>query len=64
MSNVTRNYNESIERQISRFRRVVLRSGKLKQVRASRYFKSQPSKLMMRAKAQYRTQKREEIMEG
>ena len=64
MAKVTRSHNESIERQISRFRRVVLRSGKLKQVRTSRYFQSKPSKIMMRAKAQYRTQKREEKIEG
>jgi ribosomal protein S21 len=60
MSKITQNRNESVERMISRFRRVVLRSGHLKQIRRSRYFKKDPSQGMAREKAQFREFRREQ----
>lgn len=60
MSNITQNRNESVERMISRFRRVVLRSGHLKQIRRSRYFKKDASQGMAREKAQFREFRREQ----
>jgi len=64
MAKVKRQNNESIERQISRFRRVVLRSGKLKQVRSKRYFKKALSGFLMKGKAQHRSERRAEQLEG
>ena len=64
MAKVARQNNESIERQISRFRRVVLRSGKLKQVRSTRYFKKSLSNFLIKGKAKHRSDKRTEMIEG
>ena len=64
MAKVVRQDNESIERQISRFRRVVLRSGKLKQVRSTRFFKKAATPKMIKKNAHYRSQKREALLEG
>lgn len=62
MASVTRQDNESIERLISRLRRVVLRSGKLKQVRKARYFKRPPRKSEIRVKAAYREVRKAESL--
>jgi len=59
MAVVQRTNNESIERHISRFRRVMVRYGTLKQYRGMRYFKKNLSTFMTRRKAEYRDKKRE-----
>jgi len=63
MAQVERKDKESLERLISRFRRVVIRKGVLKQVRRSRYFSENLSKEMKRRKAIFREKRRKLAIE-
>jgi len=63
MAQVYRKDKESLERLISRFRRVVIRKGVLKQVRRSRYFSENLSKEMKRRKAIFREKRRKLAIE-
>ena len=63
MAQVKRKNKESIERLISRFRRVVIRKGVLKQVRRGRYFTSNLSSEMKKKKAIFREKRRRQVVE-
>ncbi len=63
MAQVKRKDKESIERLISRFRRVVIRKGVLKQVRRQRYFAKNLSGEMTRKKAIFREKRRKLALE-
>lgn len=63
MAKVDKKDNESLERLISRFRRVVIRKGVLKQVRRSRYFAENKSKLTKKTKAIFREYRRKVALE-
>jgi len=64
MAEVSRKDNESIERLISRFRRVVIRKGVLKQTRKMRYFAENKSSLTKKRKAIFRESKRKLAIEA
>jgi len=60
MAEVQKKEKESLERLISRFRRVVIRKGVLKQVRRNRYFKKGLSKEMQKRTAIFREYRRKQ----
>ncbi len=60
MAKVERKDKESLERMISRFRRVVIRKGVLKQIRRQRYFQENLSTSMTRRKAIFREYRRKQ----
>ena len=62
MAQVTKQANESIERMISRFRRVVIRKGIMKQKRAHKYFQRSESRLTTRRKAIFREKRRKDAL--
>lgn len=64
MAEVTRGQGESIERLISRLRRLVIRKGVVKQQRENMFFHRKPNKRQTREKASYREQKRSEHQKG
>lgn len=63
MAEVYRQDSESLERLISRFRRVVIRKGVMKQIRGNRYFKKSLSKEMSKRNAIFREYRRAQVQE-
>lgn len=64
MAQVVREPGESIERLISRLRRVVIRKGVLKQARENLFFHKGQSKRLERQRAQFREEKRSKVQKG
>jgi ribosomal protein S21 len=64
MAQVIREQGESIERLISRLRRVVIRKGVLKQARQNMFHHKKESKKTERDRAQYREQSRAKAEKG
>lgn len=58
MASIDRQQNESIDRMLSRFRRIMLRKGTLKQLRESMHFRKPISKRGQKLKAIYREEQR------
>lgn len=64
MAKVDRKDKESLERLISRFRRVVIRKGVMKQIRRNRYFAENMSSAMKKRKAIFRESRREQALKN
>jgi ribosomal protein S21 len=60
MASIDRQQNESIDRMLSRFRRIMMRKGTLKQMRATMYFQKPVTKRKQKLRAIYREEKRRE----
>lgn len=60
MASIDRQQNESVERMISRFRRIMVRKGTLKQLRNKMYFQKPENKRIQKIRAIYREQRRRE----
>lgn len=61
MAKIDRQQNESIERMISRFRRIMVRQGTMKMARERLYFTKPETKRQSKIRAIYREQKRREV---
>jgi len=60
MAKVTRQENESVERMIGRFRKVVMRYGSVKTSKKKAFHQKKTNKRKQKQKAIYREQKRKE----
>ena len=60
MASIERLQNESIERMISRFRRIMMRDGALKEARTRLFFKKDETRREQKIRAIYREEKRRE----
>lgn len=63
MTYVLRQNNESVEKMLGRFRRLVMKEGVINRMRARKYHAPKLSKLQQKARAMYRTQKLAESSE-
>ena len=60
MTQVTRQDNESVERMIGRFRKVMMRYGELRRAKSRKFHHKKVTKRQQKIKAIYREQKRRE----
>ncbi len=63
MTYVLRQNNESVEKMLGRFRRLVMKEGVINRMRARKYHVRKPSKRQQKIRAMYRTEKLAESSE-
>lgn len=63
MTYVLRQNNESVEKMLGRFRRLVMKEGVINRMRSRKHHAKKPSKRQQKLRAMYRTQKLAEASE-